>query len=161
MVAKMRARGNRLTPQRLALLHILADSTGHPSAGELHERISEHFPTTSPATVYKTLALLREMGEVFEIGFSDYDNRYDGNRPDPHPHLICVHCHSVIDAHDGALAEMSRRLQESYDQHEGYRVLSHRLDLLGLCPRCQEELRSGSVALGDSLARTEDQSAGV
>ena len=52
LVAKFRERGYRITPQRLALLRLLATSEGHPSALQLHEQLLEQFPTTSLATVY-------------------------------------------------------------------------------------------------------------
>ena len=51
----------------------------------------------SQATVYKTLALLKDLGQVLEIGLRD-DNHYDGNRPQPHPHLICIKCNKIVDA---------------------------------------------------------------
>jgi len=50
----------------------------------------------SQATVYKTLALLKEMGQVLEINLRD-DSHYDGNRPQPHPHLICIRCNKIVD----------------------------------------------------------------
>ena len=95
MVKKLRERQCRMTPQRVALLRLLAASEGHPSAAHLYDRLRAQFPTTSLATVYKTLSLLDEMGEVLELGFSEDDNRYDGNKPYPHPHLICIRCRSM------------------------------------------------------------------
>ena len=50
----------------------------------------------SHATVYKTLALLKEIGQVLEIDLRD-DSHYDGNRPQPHPHLICTECKAISD----------------------------------------------------------------
>ncbi len=58
LIAKLKERDFRLTPQRVALLQLLAGSRTHPSAAQLYEKIKEQFPTTSPATVYKTLNLL-------------------------------------------------------------------------------------------------------
>ncbi|UCC88671.1 MAG: transcriptional repressor, partial [Anaerolineales bacterium] len=75
LVNKLREREYRLTPQRIALLRLLAASEGHPSASQLYDQIKDHFPTTSLATVYKTLNVLKEIDEVLELGFSDGDNR--------------------------------------------------------------------------------------
>ena len=47
---------------------------------------------TSLATAYKTVTLLKEIGEVLELGFGNDSNRHDGNKPYPHPHLICTKC---------------------------------------------------------------------
>ena len=60
------------------------------------QKIKVQFPTMSQATVYKTLALLKEMNQVLEIDLRD-DSHYDGNRPQPHPHLICMKCNKIVD----------------------------------------------------------------
>jgi Fur family peroxide stress response transcriptional regulator len=91
MLALLKERDFRLTPQRLELVRLIAVSEGHPSAAQLYAKIQEKFPTMSHATVYKTLALLKEMNQVLEIDLRD-DNRNDGNRPGAHPHLICTKC---------------------------------------------------------------------
>ena len=134
LVNKIREREYRLTPQRLALLRLLAVGNGHPSASHLYDQIKDQFPTTSLATVYKTLNLLKEMDEVLELGFSDGDNRYDGNSPHPHPHLICINCRNILDA-DVTLAQS---LVHEVAQSSGYQIISHRLDFCGVCPDCQE-----------------------
>ena len=134
LTASLRKRGYRLTPQRVALLRLLAESRGHPSAHHLFEQLHRQFPTTSPATVYKTLALLKEMGEVLELGFSDDDNRYDGSKPYPHPHLICVRCRKIVDAE----VRLARDLVGQVAQGSGYQIVSHRLEFYGVCPDCRE-----------------------
>jgi len=83
LVTALKARDYRLTPQRVELLRLIASSDGHPSAAQLYGRIKRQFPTMSHATVYKTLALLKDMGQVLEIDLRD-DSHYDGNRPSPH-----------------------------------------------------------------------------
>ena len=135
LMNKLRKRGCRLTPQRVALLRLLASSEGHPSAAYLYDRIRAQFPTTSLGTVYKTLSLLDDMGEVLELGFSDDDNRYDGNKPYPHPHLICIRCRKIVDA--DAEASLARNLAQEVAQGSGFQVVSHRLEFYGLCPDCQ------------------------
>lgn len=133
LVAKLKDSDCRLTPQRVALLRLIASSDGHPSAANLYEQIKVQFPTTSLATVYKTLHLLKELGEVLELGFSNDDNRYDGSRPYPHPHLICVRCHSIMDPQVSLVDDLT---QEVADQ-TGFEVIGHRLDFYGVCPKCR------------------------
>jgi Fur family peroxide stress response transcriptional regulator len=134
LIAKLREREYRLTPQRVALLRLLAASDGHPSASQLYDQIKAQFPTTSPATVYKTLNLLKEMDEVLELGFSDDDNRYDGNKPYPHPHLICICCRRMMDPE----VSLAQSLIQKVAQSSGYQIVGHRLDFYGLCPDCQD-----------------------
>ena len=134
LVNKLREREYRLTPQRIALVRLLATSDGHPSASQLYDQIKEQFPTTSLATVYKTLNILKEMDEVLELGFSGDDNRYDGNKPYPHPHLICIHCQKILDPE----VSLAQNLIQEVAQSSGYQIVGHRLDFYGLCPDCQD-----------------------
>jgi Fur family peroxide stress response transcriptional regulator len=135
LTTRLRERDHRLTPQRMAVLKLLAVSEGHPSVEQIHERMKADFPMTSLATIYKTVTLLKEMGEVLELGFSDDSNRYDGNKPYPHPHLICTKCKNIMDAEVATLSELRQEVARS----TGYRIVSHRLDFFGICPQCQKE----------------------
>ena len=133
LVDKLRERGYRATPQRIALLRLLSASDGHPSASHLYGQIKDQFPTTSLATVYKTLNVLKEIDEVLELGFSNGDNRYDGNKPYPHPHLVCTNCQKILDVE----VSLAQNLVQEAAQSSGYQIVSHRLDFYGLCPDCQ------------------------
>lgn len=133
MINRLREQGHRVTPQRVAVLRVLAESRGHPSVEQIYEQVRANFPTTSLATIYKTVSLLKEMHEVLEICFHDHHNRYDGNKPYPHPHLICMRCGKIVDfERDDSIAV----LQESV-RAAGYQLVSHRVDLFGICPQCQ------------------------
>jgi Fur family peroxide stress response transcriptional regulator len=133
MISKLREQSFRLTPQRLAVLEILAASEGHPTVAEIYEAVRARFPTTSLATVYKTVILLKELGEVLELGFPDGSNRYDGSRPQPHPHIICTACRRIMDPELSSI----EHLNEEIAQKTGYTIQHHRLDFFGLCPACR------------------------
>jgi len=134
ILSKIRERDFRLTPQRLAIIRILAASTVHPSVDDVYREVRARFPTTSIATVYKTIALLKELNEVLELGFPDGSNRYDGNRPYPHPHAICTRCRKIMDPEISSVDELSEEMK----QKTGYTISFHRLDFFGLCPECQK-----------------------
>jgi Fur family peroxide stress response transcriptional regulator len=65
---------------------------GIPNVKAIHERLQVDFPTMSLAAVYRNVILLKSLGKVFELGFPDGSNRYDGNKPYPHPHALRVAC---------------------------------------------------------------------
>ncbi|MEF3697111.1 Fur family transcriptional regulator [Desulfolutivibrio sp.] len=132
LVALLKEKGCRVTPQRLAILRVLTLSRGHPSAEQVHARLARQYPTMSLATVYKTIALLKQAGEILELQFSDLGNRYDGRRPHPHPHVICTRCGSIMDADAPLLDDAAERVS----RETGYVILAHRLDFFGLCPAC-------------------------
>jgi Fur family peroxide stress response transcriptional regulator len=136
LVSKLKIQGYRATPQRLALLKIVAASKGHPSARQMHEQMIRKFPTTTLATVYKTLTLLKETGEILELEFSGAENRYDGNKPYPHPHLVCIKCHRITDPK----IDLSH-LPVQLAQTPGYEIVGHRFDIYGYCPQCRRKAR--------------------
>lgn len=133
MIQKMREKGLRITPQRIAILRVLSVSKGHPSVENIYEQVKKQFPTTSVATVYKNVSMLKELGEVLELSFGTESSRYDGNKPDPHPHLICTECKKIIDPDLDSLKDMSRELIEE----TGFSITTHRLDFFGICPECR------------------------
>jgi len=134
-MARLREAGHRATPQRAAILEALLADRCHPCAEKIYKAVSRRFPSMSLATVYKTLALLKEMGEVLELGFAGQENRYDGLIPRPHPHLVCTRCGEIVDPPFLDLDALTREMAAK----TGYRIDHHRLDFHGLCPRCQED----------------------
>jgi len=134
LIAALKERDFRLTPQRVELVRLIAVSDGHPSASQLYTKIKRQFPTMSHATVYKTLKLLKEMNQVLEIDLRE-DSHYDGNRPQPHPHLICIQCKKIIDAE----VSLDQGTLRSLEQASGYTILRPQISLYGLCPDCKEE----------------------
>ncbi len=134
LLSALKERDYRLTPQRVELVRLIAVSEGHPSAAQLYKKIKARFPTMSYATVYKTLALLKEMGQVLEIDLRD-DSHYDGNRPHPHPHLICMNCNKIVDGNFEINLSTVRRLEKT----SGYKIIRPQLAFYGLCPDCKKE----------------------
>ena len=135
MVSKLKEHAFRITPQRMAVLRVLAASDGHPSVEMVYETIKREFPTTSIATVYKTIHVLKQINEVLEIAFPDGSNRYDGNKPFPHPHVICIKCRKIVDPELESLDEMKKEV--ALETH--FQILNYRLDFFGICSNCMAE----------------------
>ena len=132
IIQKLRENGHKITPQRLAIVKILAVSDGHPSVEDIYEQIRMDFPTMSLATVYRNIVLLKSLGEVLELGFPDGSNRYDGNTPVPHPHIICIQCKKIVDPVLDSLDKMKKEVA----LETGFKILNHRLDFFGICSSC-------------------------
>ena len=133
MLSKLKEHDFRLTPQRLAVLKVLAASEGHPTVERIYETVRAEFPTTSIATIYKTVNLLKQLNEVLELGFPDGSNRYDGNKPYPHPHVICTECNKIIDPNLGSLDDLTKEVI----RETGFQIENHRVDFFGTCRDCQ------------------------
>ncbi|MBV9469910.1 MAG: transcriptional repressor [Abitibacteriaceae bacterium] len=126
--------GHRITPQRLCVLAALLDSNQHPTAEAIYARVRKVSPTTSLATVYKTIDTLKALGEVQELEFGDGRYHYDGVDPVPHPHAICTRCGKIEDVHLPQTVDLSLQAR----QLSGYAIASQRIEFYGLCKLCQQ-----------------------
>lgn len=138
LLQRLRSDGFRLTPQRMAVLRVLADDAGHPTVEQVYERVRVDYPTTSLATIYKTIDMLKGIGEVLELSVGE-SHRYDGRDPRPHPHLICEDCGSIIDlAIDGPLGDPMFLLAQAAEvaATRGYHDVMPQLEFRGRCTAC-------------------------
>ncbi|MFW6081940.1 MAG: Fur family transcriptional regulator [Desulfosalsimonas sp.] len=133
IIEKLRANYYKITPQRLAIAEILAKSTGHPSVEDIYEQVGKDYPSMSLATVYRNVMLMKSLGEILELGFPDGSNRYDGNKPYPHPHVICIRCGKIIEPHLTSLRDMTKEVI----QKTNFTVLTHQLNFFGKCGDCK------------------------
>lgn len=134
LIELFRQSGRKITPQRRAILELLAQECAHPTAEEIYQRIAETMPDMSRATVYNTLHELVALGGLTEAReFSDGCLRYDTN-PAPHHHLYCTRCHKLVDLHHD-FSDIALSAEET----AGYRITHYQVTFYGLCPACQEQ----------------------
>ncbi len=139
-LAQALARGRyRLTPQRAAILRVLADTSEHPSMEEIHEQARHYCRSTSRASVYNTLRVLTQLGEIVELRFAVGGSRYGLRSLESHAHLVCTRCGRIDDFDHAEL----RASLAAVGAASGYRVTARRLDFYGECPACQERLSHG------------------
>ena len=133
MVARLKESNHRITPQRLAIVRILAENDSHPSVESICTRLRGAFPSMSQATVYRNIMLLKSLGEVYEIGLAGEGSHYDGRKPYPHPHIVCLTCGKIIDPDLDSLHDMTKEITDE----SGFEIVSYRLDFFGVCPECR------------------------
>lgn len=127
--------GMRLTPQRMAICKLLAETEEHPTAAEIYAQVRAQFPSLSLATVYNTLDTLVSLGAVNVLGHAGDDHvHYDADM-EPHVNLACVRCHKIVDIP----SEHVHHLDSEITQASGYKLLGARVLYYGLCPECQFE----------------------
>ncbi|MGH9945688.1 MAG: Fur family transcriptional regulator [Pyrinomonadaceae bacterium] len=85
-----------LTRQLEVLLSVIRESCGHLTANEVFAATKEILPSISFATVYKSLRYLKEAGNIAEIEFGSWANRFDliAHR---HEHAVCTECAKLTD----------------------------------------------------------------
>ena len=96
LVEALRARGQRVTSQRLVIHRLLRERAGHVSADDVLAAVADRLPNVSLPTVYATLELLEELGLVRRVGFVGGRVLYD-SRLDEHHHAACSVCGRVED----------------------------------------------------------------
>ena len=130
----LRAAGRRLTSQRRLILQVLEESNGHLDADALHDGVKARDPDVSLATVYRTLAVLREIGLVEEHRLGEDHGHYEAVRQEPHYHFTCLRCGKVIEFDTSLVAQVEQDLREQ----EGVRVTSTHLHVSGYCAQCRD-----------------------
>ena len=141
LVGRLRESGYRLTPQRMAIINTLIGNKEHLSVDDIYERVRVGFPMIGLATVYKSISMLKEMGEITELNFLNDSARFDGSGETPHPHIICTQCKTVIDINDYLefRGHPIKNLPTEIRAKTGFEINNFRLDFFGICPACQAE----------------------
>lgn len=96
LATALRERGQRATPQRLAIAKVLTDLDRHVTAEHVHAEVSARMPGVSLPTVYATLDLLEELGLARRVATEGGAVVYDP-RTDEHHHLVCRTCGAIMD----------------------------------------------------------------
>lgn len=129
-------KGLRSTSQRDAVLLLFIEAGRHVSAEELHDRVKKAHPGISYATVYRTLKLLAAAGLAKENRFKDGFTRYEyAGAEDHHDHLICTGCGRIVEFENDKIES----LQLDVAKRNGFKVQNHKLEIYGLCPKCQKK----------------------
>ena len=124
-----RARGIRLTPQRLAVYRALAEDLTHPTAESVYRKLSELIPGLSQATVYRTLEFLERENLIKRVSAPEGVGRFDANVGN-HQHLVCRVCGSLSDV---SLPELDKKKLPSV---AGFTVDELDIRLVGRCAGC-------------------------
>lgn len=112
---KLRERGLKVTPQRLAVFEAVDLLHDHPTAAEVGHFIRKKYPDIATGTVYKTLETLVEKDILKRVKTDHGLLRYDAVK-DNHHHIYCTHCDRIDDYFDSELTAMI------YDYFEKKRI---------------------------------------
>jgi len=137
---QLRSRGFRMTPQRMAILHVLHHAGTHLSPGEIYTRARQELPGLTGPTVYRTLDFLAENGLVHPSHSGSRHLTYQIAKDDHH-HIVCRGCGSEIEVEHQLLESLYRKLESA----SGYVRIDSHITFFGLCPHCQKnDSRNGN-----------------
>jgi Fur family ferric uptake transcriptional regulator len=141
IAALLREHGYKLTRQRRAVLNVIALSRDHLTPAAIYQKVYRENPGIGLVTVYRTLALLAELGLICEVHVGGSCRSYLIRRPsEHHHHMICSECGAVVDFTDCNLGELEERLS----QETGFEIDGHLLEFLGHCQNCHYREKSSA-----------------
>jgi Fe2+ or Zn2+ uptake regulation protein len=130
---KLRGGGNKITPQRIAILKAIDGMRSQFTPQELYRKLSVEHSEIGLVTVYRTLKLLAQSGLVCLMGYNGRSQIYARGPEHHHHHLVCAGCDKVVDIPSCGLDELEKKLA-----HEtGFAISDHHLEFTGLCRDCQ------------------------
>lgn len=124
----------RMTNQREMILRELKKSKKHLTADELYERVKKYMPRISLATVYRNLEILSDVNMIRKLEISGRQKRFDSELED-HDHIYCVECHRIDNLDIG-----DKQVRLPMEETHGYTITGRRLEVTGICPKCQKKL---------------------
>jgi Fur family peroxide stress response transcriptional regulator len=105
IVERLRKKGLKPTLQRIAVLQNLSERRDHPTATDVYSDVVKKYPTISKATVYSTLKLLSEKGEIQEISIRKMGEACFDPVMELHHHFLCRECGRIIDIYTNCPGE--------------------------------------------------------
>lgn len=136
-----RESGMRLTPQRRVILDVLDGTAVHLDAEGVYRLAKEHDPNISLATVYRTLAALKELGLIDQRHLSRDDQRgYYEIADRQHYHFTCLRCNRVIEFDTPLMTQLEQEIADEW----GVQIVQGRLYLEGYCAVCVDEMQPGN-----------------
>jgi Fur family ferric uptake transcriptional regulator len=127
--------GLRLTQEREQIAEVVFDKDGHFEAEELLYAIRRQEESVSRATIYRTLELLVQSGELTKVEFGDGYSLYEttGDRV-PHGHLYCKQCGEVIEF---PLDDIKQQ-EETVCQEHDFLGIEFKHQIHGYCSNCRD-----------------------
>jgi Fe2+ or Zn2+ uptake regulation protein len=122
-----------MTPQRLAILHVLHYFGSHLSPTEIFEQARVELPRLTETTVYRTLEFLAANGLARPAHMGSGHLVYEIARHEHH-HLKCRNCGNGMEVDHVLLEKLYRQLESQ----RGYRLTDSHVTFFGLCPDCQQ-----------------------
>lgn len=133
IIRSLRKKRRKATPQRIAICRFVLSSREHPTVQNIYIKVKETHPTVSLATVYKTLKILKELGLIQELAFTQGETRLDSYM-EPHVNLVCQRCGNISDVDDRAVRSMIARVITKAK----FNMIGERFDIYGVCERCSK-----------------------
>lgn len=127
----------RITPIRKALLTIVLSRKKPMSVYDVQTQLQKQGINAHKVTLYRDIELLCKLGILREIRFTDGFRRYELDEFHHH-HVVCTGCKQVFEIKDPELEKAVDALEKRTKALYHFARLSHTLEFLGVCTRCNK-----------------------
>ena len=127
-------KGVRFTTIREKVFRLLAETQTGVGAYDLLEQLKTTEPNAKPATIYRALDFLAEMGFIHKIESTNafmLCHHFDHSHPVQL--LICENCGHVEELHSEAINHELNNVANNL----GFKVTTQTIEAHGLCNKCQ------------------------
>jgi len=126
--------GPRNTRQRGEVLALLEEMDDFRTAQQLHLDLGRRGAKVGLTTVYRTLQLLVDAGEVDTMRMPSGEQLYRRCGRSHHHHLVCRTCGTTVEVEGPAVERWADRVAAEH----GFTEVQHTLEIFGTCSRCIE-----------------------
>jgi Fur family ferric uptake transcriptional regulator len=123
----------RNTRQRAEVLSLLDGTEEFRSAQQLHAELRARGTGVGLTTVYRTLQLLADAGEVDQMRLPDGEQLYRRcSREQHHHHLVCRSCGRTVEIEGRVVEKWAEKLAAEH----GFTNVDHTVEIVGTCVSC-------------------------
>ena len=122
----------RRTRQRAAVDEVLTSADDFRTAQQIHDELRHADVRVGLTTVYRTLQLMADSGEVDAIRNADGEMSYRRCSGGHHHHLVCRSCGRTVEVSGPAVEKWANAIAQEY----GFRDVNHELEIFGTCSNC-------------------------
>jgi Fe2+ or Zn2+ uptake regulation protein len=134
---QIKAKGIRLTRQRMVLVEVLEGAAHHMDAEEILERAQKIDPNITRVTVYRTMDLLKNHGLIDELDLlhlRGHRHYYESHGERDHIHVACVSCGKVREFESQLYEDLKAQIADDLD----IEITVSRTEVGGLCRDCRK-----------------------
>ena len=140
----LRDHGIKYTQPRRHILDTVLTMREHFEAEQVLYLLRQRGLRVAKATVYRTLPLLVSCGILKQVRFDTKQAHYERSFGEgAHDHMVCTRCGRIIEFAADEVTELRNRIAREHHFH----VVSHRLQLSGLCWECSIDCPVAKLAL--------------
>jgi Fur family peroxide stress response transcriptional regulator len=121
-----KALSQKYSRQREEILSLVTQTTSHPTADWVYDKVRKRVPNISLGTVYRNLSLLVAEGKLQSLILEDGKVHYDGNTSE-HYHFIDKRTGKVLDF----AIDLGHDVLETFNRKTGLKADSYKIEFYG------------------------------